>query len=264
MPIEDLTGDKYIGDLNSDWPLFDELQSLGDDHIRGVKNVLKKQFPNLGLEPMTRTAANLNRGSVPIGARTSFYLAAAPSGWVRVSLASDYTMHVVSDAGVGGASGGADNPILNNKVTTHTHAVAGDTASTNPAHSHSVSFNSGVNSTNHTHGYSNTTATDSPDHDHSLLGYYVLGGGGVGVATGTGRVIATTLTSGARQRHTHSFSGNTGAQSANHVHGITGNTNSAGIAHVHSIAITSAAPGGATVGTWAPRYLDMILCERQT
>jgi hypothetical protein len=263
MPIEDLTGDKYIGDLNSDWPLFDELQNLGDDHIRGMKNVLKKQFPNLGLEPMTRTAANLNRGSVPIGARTSFYSAAAPSGWVRVSLPSDYTVHVVSDAGVGGASGGADNPILNNKVTTHTHAVVGSTASTNPAHTHSMSFTSGSNNASHTHGYSGTTGTDTPDHNHDMLGF-VLGGVGTGIAAGVGRLLGTNITSGARQRHAHGFSGNTGSQSASHAHSVTGTTATTNITHAHSISITSAAPGGATVGSWAPRYLDMILCERQT
>ena len=102
MPIEDLIGNAYIADLNPDWPLFDELQNLGDDHIRGVKNVLLKQFPNLGRTAVTRTAENLNRGSVPLGSRTVFYLSVAPAGWVRVSLTSDYTLHVVANTATGG------------------------------------------------------------------------------------------------------------------------------------------------------------------
>jgi hypothetical protein len=47
MALEDLTGTKYIDDLNSSNPAAGDNVSEGDDHIRGIKNVLKTTFPNL-------------------------------------------------------------------------------------------------------------------------------------------------------------------------------------------------------------------------
>jgi len=47
MALEDLTGTKYIDDLNSSNPAAGDNVSEGDDHIRGIKNVLKTTFPNV-------------------------------------------------------------------------------------------------------------------------------------------------------------------------------------------------------------------------
>jgi len=47
MALEDLTGTKYIDDLNSSNPAAGDNVSEGDDHIRGIKNVLKLTFPNI-------------------------------------------------------------------------------------------------------------------------------------------------------------------------------------------------------------------------
>ena len=47
MALEDLTGTKYIDDLNSSNPAAGDNVSEGDDHIRGIKNVLKTTFPNI-------------------------------------------------------------------------------------------------------------------------------------------------------------------------------------------------------------------------
>jgi hypothetical protein len=47
MALEDLTGTKYIDDLNSANPAAGDNVSEGDDHIRGIKNVLKTTFPNI-------------------------------------------------------------------------------------------------------------------------------------------------------------------------------------------------------------------------
>ncbi len=45
MPLEDLTGtDKYLDAFNKDWPLDDDERPEGDDHIRGIKNVLINTF----------------------------------------------------------------------------------------------------------------------------------------------------------------------------------------------------------------------------
>ncbi len=47
MALEDLTGTKYIDDLNASNPAAGDNVSEGDDHIRGIKNVLKTTFPNI-------------------------------------------------------------------------------------------------------------------------------------------------------------------------------------------------------------------------
>ena len=47
MALEDLTGTKYIDSLNSANPVASDDVAEGDDHIRGIKNVLKTTFPNL-------------------------------------------------------------------------------------------------------------------------------------------------------------------------------------------------------------------------
>lgn len=60
MALEDLTGtDKFIDALNVDNPLNTDRKSQGDDHLRGIKNVLKNTFPNLSAV-VVATADQLN------------------------------------------------------------------------------------------------------------------------------------------------------------------------------------------------------------
>src|SRR3954468_2997871 len=60
MALEDLVGTtKYISNLNPAWPIDDDFLDEGDNHVRGIKNVLKNTFPNLNA-PVTVTAAQLN------------------------------------------------------------------------------------------------------------------------------------------------------------------------------------------------------------
>lgn len=48
MALENLTGtDKFIDDLTATNPVIADDVSEGDDHIRGIKNVLKNTFPNV-------------------------------------------------------------------------------------------------------------------------------------------------------------------------------------------------------------------------
>src|SRR5262245_4404944 len=48
MALEDLTGPaKFIDALVTGNPVSDDDRREGDDHIRGIKNVLRNQFPNL-------------------------------------------------------------------------------------------------------------------------------------------------------------------------------------------------------------------------
>lgn len=63
MALEDLTGsDKYITALVPTNPLGDDDRRQGDDHIRGVKNVLLNTFPALN-GPVTATDEEINRAA---------------------------------------------------------------------------------------------------------------------------------------------------------------------------------------------------------
>ena len=44
MALEDLTGTKYIDSLNSSNPAAGDNVSEGDDHIRGIKNVIEESM----------------------------------------------------------------------------------------------------------------------------------------------------------------------------------------------------------------------------
>ena len=59
MALEDLTGTKYIDDLVATNPAAGDNVSEGDDHIRGIKNVLKTTFPSID-GAITATDTELN------------------------------------------------------------------------------------------------------------------------------------------------------------------------------------------------------------
>ena len=72
----------YIGQLDENWPLGTDPVSRGDDHLRLIKSVLQNQFPNLGNEAVTKTAAELNASSIPTGATIATAGDVAPAGWL--------------------------------------------------------------------------------------------------------------------------------------------------------------------------------------
>ena len=60
MGLEDIAGTgKYISDLDKDWPVGSDPKSQGDDHLRGIKNVLQNTFSALTGE-VTATQDELN------------------------------------------------------------------------------------------------------------------------------------------------------------------------------------------------------------
>jgi len=70
MPLEDLIGpDKFPDALVRDWPLGADVKSEGDDHLRGVKNVIKNTFPNL-TGAVTPTEDELNPLPALVAANT--------------------------------------------------------------------------------------------------------------------------------------------------------------------------------------------------
>jgi hypothetical protein len=265
MPLEDLGGNKYIDSLNPAWPVGTDSPSAGDDHIRGVKNVLKKTFPNL-TGPVTATQDALNSFAIPSGTRMLFYQPNAPSGWVRVSgINNTYALRVVASSSTGGGTGGADDPVVNDKVPSHTHPMSGATASANASHTHSGSGTTGSQSANHTH-----TGTTNADGSHThgindtgeLLGfglasYDILNGVPPASSPGNfgkmGDVRIATVAA-----HSHQFT--TGNDSIAHTHTFNFTTNAATDTHSHSF--SSNTDANAAAASWRPRYLDVIIAER--
>ena len=79
MPLESAA---YIADLNPSFPVHGDSVGVGDSHIRLLKQVLQTTFPNLGDNPVTATALQLN-SSLPTGIICHWYGSSlsVPSGW---------------------------------------------------------------------------------------------------------------------------------------------------------------------------------------
>lgn len=140
----------FIDGLNSSWPLGTDSATLGDNHLRLIKSVLKSVFPGAGgngfakqiiatedeINFLSGVTSNLASAVFPSGTTLPFYQASPPPGWSLVPLSTSYML--VAGGATGGATAGTDSPIFNNKVPSHTHTASGST-STNGAHSHSTS-----------------------------------------------------------------------------------------------------------------------------
>jgi len=228
MPVEnppiEYPNEAYIDRLNPDWPTGADFPSDGDDHIRGIKNVLKQTFRNLA-GPVYLTAEEMNSGSKLLEAGTVclFYQATAPTGWTRVNPTVGNRMLLVTNGGAG-VEGGVDDPLVNTKVPSHTHGVVGST---------------GTQSANHTHGV--TLGGGGHEHYYARSAYTVLPIYGTPNRNITESEYTATTSGGGG--HTHS--GATGANDAN---------------HYHSMNFTSQANAGAA--NWAPRYTACLLARR--
>ncbi len=244
MPLENLVGNKYISDLNENWPAGTDLPDAGDDHLRGVKNVLKKSFPGI-TGPVTLTQDQINRGSVPSGSILPFFQAAAPVGWTRTAgITQTFGMRIVATATAGGTSGGTDDPVLNDKVPSHTHSFSTVSGGESADHSHYFSAVSGYMNQNASHSHS----VNDPGHTHSgsvlVAGPGFAGGGAAALGSIGGAYTGISLN----------------ASNTDHVHSVVGNTGGRSAAHTHSVSGATVANGSAA--NWVPRYVDMILCTR--
>jgi len=218
----------YIDDLNPDWPTGADFPSDGDNHIRGIKNVLKQTFKNLA-GPVYLTAEEMNSGSKLLEAGTVclFYQNNAPTGWQRVNPSVGNRMIIITNGGAG--EGGVDDPLVNTKVPSHTHAVVGNTGTQSHNHQHYVELGGG-------------------GHEH----YYARGGYAVYPVYGTPNVnlASSEYTAGTTGGGGHVHGGWSGANSAG---GNNGN-------HFHGINLTSY--GNAGAANWTPRYTACILARR--
>lgn len=230
MPLEDLTGaDKYINAFNVNWPDGAiDFPDAGDDHISGIKNVLVNTFPNID-GPVTLDQDELNRGVIESSSRMVFYQAAAPTGWTRVTVGTDYMIRLIATTdGTGGTAAGSHNPILNNLVPSHNHVVSGSTGGENQ---------------NHTHA--GTTAGENANHVHQ---YQILNTTGIAYEVG---IYGATVISSAGNA-------NSGIENVPHAHAFV--TGIESVAHLHTFSATS--QGNAGASNWAPRYANVILCQR--
>ena len=254
VALEDLTGAKYISDLNPDWPLGSDYPTDGDDHLRGIKNVLQRTFPAL-TGPVTLSQAEINRGVIESGAICIFYQAAAPTGWTRVSLGTTYGVKIQPSTSSGGTGAGTDDPVLNNKVPSHAHTTSGNTGNQSHSHDHYVSGNTGGRSAGHYHYVS--LGGGGHEHAYTRVGFVGAAGGG-----GFGNVINTEYAANTTGGGGHVHAANSGTESADHHHGFSAYTGNNRQSHYHYFSLNSGGPHSATVGNWVPRHLNCILCQR--
>ena len=91
MPLENLTGPNvFISNLVQTNPAATDPESEGDDHLRGIKNVLLNSFPNI-TGAMTLTQGQLNAlanqvPQVPVGAILDFAGGALPQNFLLVPM----------------------------------------------------------------------------------------------------------------------------------------------------------------------------------
>ena len=253
MPLEDLTGNQTINHMNEAWPLGTDLPDAGDDHLRGIKNAVKNTFPNV-TGPVTLTDAQINQGSVPVGSVLAFYQAAAPAGWERVTgITETFGLRIIaSDGTTGGTGGGTDNPVVMDKVPSHTHGVNVTSGGESADHSHGFSATTGYMNQNAAHGHGATV--NDPGHSHGIAAGSANGGGFIAWSNAPGATINTNasgtgISVGVNAEPTPTTRTTCRAARAG-----------GAPATPTRVSGTSDANGGAA--NWTPRYLDMILCRR--
>jgi microcystin-dependent protein len=185
MALEDLTGsNKYISNLVQTNPVgATDPESQGDDHIRGIKNVLLNTFPNI-TGPVTVTQAQLNAVAnpapvqCPIGMVCDFAGSSIPSGWLAlpfVPTTISRATYAALYAAIGDAWGSGDGsttfnmPYCPDGNASLNHATAGGvTLGSVMAHIHNYlrrasTFNQNLSSGSNaiSYGAEAATATDN-------------------------------------------------------------------------------------------------------
>lgn len=151
-----------IASLDEEWPLPGDKGDKGDDHIRNIKKALKFTFPGalgngfagqilakevelnrlVGVTSPIQTQINTINGNINTintklfvaGTRLMFPQASPPSGWTLVTTGDIANRMLRAVTSAGGAIGGVDTPILNNKVPLHNHVATSVVA--DPGHRH--------------------------------------------------------------------------------------------------------------------------------
>lgn len=164
----------YITDLVSNNPLGTDSKAQGDNHIRLLKNVLKTQFPNLGSEAVTPTAAELNKlGGVTSTTAELNILDGVTATAAELNLLSGSTALVDSVYPVGCIyqSTAATNPNTLFAGTTWQVFSAGKVLA--GYNSGDSDFNAGATGGSKTH---TMTVAQMPSHDHNFTAMALISG----------------------------------------------------------------------------------------
>ena len=148
----------------------------------GVTNLTCNAAGSVTIPTLTGTTATITTinattinatsvtGVIPAGTTMLFYEAAAPVGWTRTASLDGRLCHI----GAAAAVGGTDNPVLMNKVVSHTHTFTTGAMSANATHNHSysvagftVQYASGAVNQALTGLSGGTTGTEDLSHTHS-------------------------------------------------------------------------------------------------
>lgn len=218
-----------ISILDASWPLVSDKRSEGDDHLRLIKAVLKATFPGAGGQgfsvPITAKESDLN-SIFTTGARTVFYMASPPTGWVASNPGTNYTL---VSAGAGGTVGGGGGIGAN--------IVTGCTTVPDHSHAQQGSFVTGISNQSLAHSHTLGTRIAS-----NTSFFSAQGGGGVFDAIRASTILDPSNTSGTTidittHNHTVSLSGQT-----SNVNVVAGGTNS--------------------VGVWQPTYALVVIATK--
>ena len=128
------------------------------------------------------TNLNTDKLELVAGTKMAFYQLSAPVGWTIDPTITTVGMMVIDQA-AGGATGGTDDPLLNNKIPSHTHTMQ--------------------SAGGHTHTYWNKTGYEGSTQSNTG-GSFVTAGSFTGTSSQTGAINNDGT-------HTHVIDANTGA-----------------------------------------------------
>jgi len=179
----------------------------------------------------TVTISGNNVDSFPSGTRLVFNQGTAPAGWTQDTsdTANNRMLRVVNSTG--GGTGGSSDPTLMNVVPYHTHGFSGSTAG--------ATTGTYIGDPGHAHG------VYDPGHAH----------------TDNGVQVGASPPGGANPFQ--SFNGTHSTYAAGTGIGIYGNTTGVYIndpGHAHSF--SGGTDGGSSQTNWTPRYVNMIICQK--
>jgi microcystin-dependent protein len=160
MALEDLTGNnKYISNLVQTNPVgATDYVSQGDDHIRGIKNVILNTFPNI-TGPVELTQQELNALAsipvqMPVGMVADFAGTVIPDGWMPLPFVptnisrSTYAALYAAIGTTWGAGDGSSTfgmPYVMDGGAALNHSTAGgETSGAVKNHTHTVSVVTGA------------------------------------------------------------------------------------------------------------------------
>lgn len=147
-----------VADLNPLWPLDTESISQGDNHLRNIKDALKKTFPNINA-PLTVTDEILN-------ALSTMASQSAAAVTITGGTITGITDLAVADGGTGASTAATARTNLG-AAASATQVIAGDGLITGGALTGDVTLNMGTPGTI-TDTSTNNVSADS--HNHAVAG----------------------------------------------------------------------------------------------